>query len=421
MNEILQFLAKIITVPLITVLTFAGYPIIAPVPQVYPSQDYQENVRGLVDSYVKQSIKDTQNDIVLGAAPDYFAATTFVLAGAGVSSSATSITLSSLTITQSGQKIVTADLIAGVGNKFYLTLEPGNRTKQEVISCTVVTQNANGTATLTGCSRGLAPITPYTASTTLQFVHGGGSQAIFSNPPQVYRDIIAYIDAASIAGAVDGSLTAKGIFEKATGAEAAENKQVGTGNTTAPLVLTTDIASSTRTANTAQVVVSSSTTGYIDNSYIATSTLASILTPVGSITAYASTTAPAGWLLVDGTAVSRTTYSALFAVIGTSYGVGDGSTTFTLPDIRGRNILMASTTANMGQKSGESLHTMTVAELATHTHGVGRGGGGSPTTVSTTNNSDGGTPNQLTTSSTGSATPFNVLDPYIVLHYIIKF
>lgn len=216
-----------------------------------------------------QAISFAQNikDVKVGAAPDYFAGLTFSLSGSGISSSATSITLTSFTITQSGQKIQTSDLIAGVGNKFYATIEPGSRQKQEVVSCTGVTQNANGTATLTGCSRGLAPVTPYTASTTLSFVHAGGSQVILSNPPQLYRDIINYIDAAMASGAVDASLTAKGIVEKATGAEAASHASVGSGNTSAPLALTTDIASSTRTGAN-QVVIVASTTGYIDGSFL---------------------------------------------------------------------------------------------------------------------------------------------------------
>jgi tail collar domain/collagen triple helix repeat protein len=59
-------------------------------------------------------------------------------------------------------------------------------------------------------------------------------------------------------------------------------------------------------------------------------------TPVGSMVAFASATPPSGWLLCDGRAVSRTTYAALFAAIGTAWGIGDGSTTFNLPDMRGR-------------------------------------------------------------------------------------
>lgn len=58
--------------------------------------------------------------------------------------------------------------------------------------------------------------------------------------------------------------------------------------------------------------------------------------PPGAITAFAASSPPTGWLTCDGTAVSRTSYAALFAVIGTTWGVGDGSTTFNLPDLRGQ-------------------------------------------------------------------------------------
>lgn len=60
------------------------------------------------------------------------------------------------------------------------------------------------------------------------------------------------------------------------------------------------------------------------------------LVPVGSITMYGSNVVPAGWLLCDGTAVNRVTYAALFTIIGTTFGAGDGSTTFNVPDLRGR-------------------------------------------------------------------------------------
>ena len=60
--------------------------------------------------------------------------------------------------------------------------------------------------------------------------------------------------------------------------------------------------------------------------------------PVGTVVAYAGTTGsiPSGWALADGAALSRTTYSDLFTAMGTAYGAGDGSTTFNLPDLRGR-------------------------------------------------------------------------------------
>jgi len=67
-------------------------------------------------------------------------------------------------------------------------------------------------------------------------------------------------------------------------------------------------------------------------------TVTGFLVPTGAISAWSTSTAPTGWLLCRGQAVSRTTFSALFAVIVTTYGVGDGSTTFNLPDISGRVI-----------------------------------------------------------------------------------
>ena len=58
--------------------------------------------------------------------------------------------------------------------------------------------------------------------------------------------------------------------------------------------------------------------------------------PAGTVIAFAGATPPSGWLLCDGSAISRSTYSALFEAISTAHGSGDGSTTFTLPDYRGR-------------------------------------------------------------------------------------
>jgi microcystin-dependent protein len=77
----------------------------------------------------------------------------------------------------------------------------------------------------------------------------------------------------------------------------------------------------------------------IDSSGATTATFAAgVGLPVGMITPFAGATAPTGWFLCSGQAVSRTTYASLFAVISTTYGVGDGSTTFNLPDLRGRTV-----------------------------------------------------------------------------------
>lgn len=77
--------------------------------------------------------------------------------------------------------------------------------------------------------------------------------------------------------------------------------------------------------------------------------------PIGAIYPYGGSNAPQGFLICDGTAVSRTTYSALFAVIGTSFGSGDGSTTFNIPDLRGEFLRGAGTNSHSGQGSGGSV------------------------------------------------------------------
>lgn len=94
--------------------------------------------------------------------------------------------------------------------------------------------------------------------------------------------------------------------------------------------------------------------------------------PIGSMMPYGSTTIPENWLLCNGQAVSRTTYSDLFAVIGTSYGDGDGSTTFNLPDKQGRvsvGLSSSETEFNLlGKKDGAKKHKLTIEEMPNHTH-----------------------------------------------------
>lgn len=91
-------------------------------------------------------------------------------------------------------------------------------------------------------------------------------------------------------------------------------------------------------------------------------------TPTGTIIMYGDSSAPSGWLLCNGSAVSRTTYSALFGVIGTNYGSGNGSTTFNLPDLNSNKFPRGGTPGTGG---GSDTHTHT---SAAHSHSLSSAG-----------------------------------------------
>ncbi len=194
-----------------------------------------------------------------------------------------------------------------------------------------------------------------------------------------------------------------------------------------------------------------------------------LLVPPGAIMPYAASSAPGGWLICDGSAVSRTTYSALFALIGSQYGNGDGVNTFNLPNMKGRMIVgYNSTDSNfdsLGEAGGSKTATLTTNELPAHTHtgttstdglhnhgitdpghrhsfdtinddynnsgtnppGFSADSAGLKTWFTTTNttgitiNNDGSHNHTFTTASTGSGNAFAIMNPYITLNYIIKY
>jgi len=178
--------------------------------------------------------------------------------------------------------------------------------------------------------------------------------------------------------------------------------------------------------------------------------------PAGTVfpTARAHTNLPSGFLLCAGQAVSRSTYATLFAAIGTIYGTGDGSSTFNLPDLRGRvvagkddmnaeSVTSADRLTNqtgglngdtLGATGGSETHTLTTAQLAAHTHSDGSYVANTTQRTSSGENQSGrnlGSTNgdafttvtldvSGTSGSTGSGSAHNNVQPTIVLNYMIK-
>lgn len=98
-------------------------------------------------------------------------------------------------------------------------------------------------------------------------------------------------------------------------------------------------------------------------------------TLVGEIKLYAGSGEPTGWKKCNGQALSRTTYAKLFEVIGTTFGTGDGSTTFNVPDLRNRFPVGAGDTYSLNSKGGEATHKLEVSEMPAHSHTFSVSGG----------------------------------------------
>ena len=164
--------------------------------------------------------------------------------------------------------------------------------------------------------------------------------------------------------------------------------------------------------------------------------------PTGAIMPYAVTAAPSGYLLCDGSAVSRSTYSALFTVVSSLYGNGDGSSTFNVPDLRGRFMAgynaatsrLTSVSSDMvdgaliANTGGIQAVTITEAQLPAHTHDQGNlhfinGGDASQSGVYAVHRSD---PNgvsvmiQGSTGATGGGGVHSNIPPVIMVNYVIK-
>jgi microcystin-dependent protein len=506
---------------------------------------------------------------------------TFTLIGNGAVAGSTSIIL------QSFKDILGNNLtMASFGDKGYGTIEP-NTSNEDAISFTGITQNSDGTATLTGVASTLF-ISPYTEGSGLRASHAGSVPFLITNTAAftatypnknnvetitknwAVPDPVGVTDIANkqwvltvvnggtvsvsnvVVGGTAGETFSTGALvylkvsdgrwwkTSASTASTLDNVQLGiaqsagsagvaitagvltfglyvtSGLTTNSLYYAADTAgaiAATTGTNTKVIGQSISTTQLMFNPEARVISTSNPLSFTGLIFPYAGSSAPTGFLLCDGSAVSRTAYPALFAVTSTTYGVGDGSTTFNLPDLRARapigigavtkvatfvsrssNVItvnglsntssnefqtgqavlyhavttvmtgltndttyyiirtgnltfsLASSLANaiagtaialssdgagaqtftltlstrtLGETGGEENHGLTQAETPAHTHGYGTDtgpqGSGSSTVIR------GSAGSGFNTTSVGSSTSHNNMQPFLGINYIIKY
>ncbi|MGE5396790.1 MAG: phage tail protein [Chitinophagales bacterium] len=149
---------------------------------------------------------------------------------------------------------------------------------------------------------------------------------------------------------------------------------------------------------------------------------------LGEIRSFAFGIVPTGWYLCDGTLLQISQYSALFSILGTTYG-GNGTTTFALPDLRGRTPVHVGNDIALGQSTGEENHVLTMSEMPLHSH---QARGSSQTADSKTAqgnvwassdqhpySASGNAANNLDLASTGASQGHQNMQPYTVISYCI--
>lgn len=152
---------------------------------------------------------------------------------------------------------------------------------------------------------------------------------------------------------------------------------------------------------------------------------------IGEIRMFAGTFAPYGWMFCQGQTLQIAQNAALFAVLGTTYG-GNGTTTFALPDLRGRVPVGFSNTISLGSTGGQSTTSLTVSNLPAHNHSISASTAAGATNVptnavmansSTLDKEFAGVSdtNMTPTGTTGSNVPIDNMQPYIGINFIIAF
>jgi microcystin-dependent protein len=140
----------------------------------------------------------------------------------------------------------------------------------------------------------------------------------------------------------------------------------------------------------------------------------------GDIKMIASNAIPTRWIECDGSAIDRTTYAKLFAKIGTTYGAGDGSTTFNVPDFGNKSPMHRGSTVALAADFGEKDHTLTTPEMPAHTHtiprvvtsGAGANASFTPVLISAT-------PTAVNSGSNGGGAAHNNVHPVIGVVFCI--
>lgn len=142
--------------------------------------------------------------------------------------------------------------------------------------------------------------------------------------------------------------------------------------------------------------------------------------PTGGIIIWSGIVIPSGWLLCGGQAISRTTYATLFSAIGTTFGSGDGSTTFNIPNLKDRFVLGSGGSYNLSVTGGAATHTLTIDEMPSHTHSYTAPPSGYDNMSRDDLRHNFGYNYTATTGSAGGNQPHNNMPPYLALAYIIK-
>lgn len=322
---------------------------------------------------------------------------TYYLSGAGINATQTTIQLTSLK-TPDGTLIT----MSNFGTKGYGTLEPQTNAKIEFIDFTGITQNANGTATLTGVTRGVGFVYPYASLSSLEKAHAGGAVFSVTNTPEFYYDEFVmqnnsnlftwpsassspaskgYVDyiAFSGAGVIPATMSVPGVSQLATQLQAASSTVTnGSGYN---LVIPSSIATSTYNQATAPLrVVVTQNSGKIDNNFIATSTLFSGLLPTPTVGNGAD-----GNITFNGTSIytfaattSATVYNLSRSIFANNITISSGITLNT----NGYQIFAAGTISGSGifamngnNASGQSGGAASGAFFSTVAGGSGGNGG----------------------------------------------